>query len=86
MTIYFFNLKKSAAGTHRLLLETYGEAALSERNCREWFQRFKNGEFDIDDKERSVRLKVYEDEELETLLDQNLCQTQEEQYDRQYFE
>jgi len=45
--IYFFNLKKSAAD-HRLLVETYGDAALSERSCREWFQKFKNGEFDIE--------------------------------------
>ena len=33
LLIYFFNLKKSAAETHRLLVETYGEAAQSERNC-----------------------------------------------------
>ena len=45
--IYFFNLKKSAAEAHRLLVETYGEAVLSERSCREWFQKFKKGEFDI---------------------------------------
>ena len=48
---YFFNLKKSAAEAHRLLVEAYGDAALSERSCREWFQ--KNGEFDVEDKERS---------------------------------
>ena len=51
--IYFFNLKKSAVEVHRLLVETYGEATLSERHFREWFQKFKNGEFDIEDKERS---------------------------------
>ena len=39
---------------------------------------FKNGEFDIEDKERSERLKVYEDAELQALLDQDSCQTQEE--------
>jgi len=33
--IYFFNLKKSAAEAHRLLVEAYGDAALSERSCRE---------------------------------------------------
>ena len=48
--IYFFNLKKSAAEAHRLLIETYGEAALSERSCREWFKKFKNGKFDNEDK------------------------------------
>ena len=31
-------------------VETYGEAALSERSCRAWFQKFKNGEFDIEEK------------------------------------
>ena len=84
--IYFFNLKKSAAEAHRLLVETYGEPALSERSCRECFQKFKNGEFDIEDKERSGRPKVYENAELEALLDQESFQTQEKQYDGQYFE
>ena len=51
LLIYFFNLKKSAAKAHRLLVEAYGDAALSERRCREWFQKFKNGEFDVKDKE-----------------------------------
>ena len=64
LSIYFFSLKKSAAETHRLFVETYGVAALNERSCRQWFQKFKNGEFDIEDKERSRRLKVYRDVEL----------------------
>ena len=86
LLIYFFNLKKSAAEAHRLLVETYGEAASSEKSCREWSQKLKNSEFDIEVKERSGRPKVYEDAELEALLEQDLCQTQEEQYDGQYFE
>ena len=77
--IYFFNLKKSAAEAHRLLVETYGEATLR-------FKKLKNGQFDIEDKERSGSPKVYEDTELEALLDQDSSQTQQEQYDRQYFE
>ena len=56
-----------------MLVETYGEAASSERRYREWFQKFKNGEFNIEDKERSGRPKVYEDAEFEALLDQNSC-------------
>ena len=31
LLIYFFNLKKSAAEAHRLLVETYSEVPLSER-------------------------------------------------------
>ena len=75
---YFLNLKKCAAEANRFLVETYGAAALTERSCRVWFQKFKNGEFDIEDKERSGRPNVYKDLELEALLDQGSCQTQEE--------
>jgi len=60
LLIYFFNLKKSAAEAHRLLVEAY-----NERTCREWFQKFKNGDFDVEDKDRSGRPKIYEDAELE---------------------
>ena len=28
---------------------TYGEAALNERTCRDWFQRFKLDDFDVED-------------------------------------
>ena len=31
-----------------MLSSTYGEATLSERTCRKWFQPFKNGDFDVD--------------------------------------
>ena len=35
LLIYFFNLKKSAAEAHTLLVEACGDATLSERSCRE---------------------------------------------------
>jgi len=60
LLIYFFNLKKSTAEAHRLLVEAYiayDDAALSE-SCHEWFQKFKNGEFDIKDKKRNGRPSV----------------------------
>ncbi|EGI63187.1 Mariner Mos1 transposase [Acromyrmex echinatior] len=78
LLIYFFNLKKSTAEAHRLLVEAYGEAALSERSYREWFQKFKKGEFDIEDKERSGRSKMYEDAKLEALLNEDSCPMQKE--------
>ena len=78
LLIYFFNLKKSATVVHRLLVEAYGDAALSEKSWHEWFQKFKNGEFDVEDKDCSGRPKVYEDAELEALLDKDSCQMQKE--------
>jgi len=47
-------MKKSAAEAHRMLSNTYGEAAISERTCREWFQRFKNGDFDVEDRHSGI--------------------------------
>lgn len=45
---------------------------------RYWFRRFKSGDFDINDKVREGRPVKFEDAELEALLDQDSCQTQEE--------
>ncbi|GFW24604.1 mariner Mos1 transposase [Trichonephila clavipes] len=71
-------MKKSVAEAHRMLSNTYGEAAISERMCQEWFQRFKNCDFDVEDHHGGGREKVFEDAELEALLDQDSCQTQQE--------
>ncbi|MDD9338998.1 MAG: hypothetical protein PV362_04935 [Providencia heimbachae] len=43
-----------------------------------WFWRFKSGDFDISDKAREDRPVQFEDAELEALLNQESCQTQEE--------
>jgi len=51
-----------------MLSNTYGEAAISERTCREWFQRFKNGDFHVEDRHSGGREKVFEDAEFEALL------------------
>ncbi|GBP89126.1 Mariner Mos1 transposase [Eumeta japonica] len=40
--------------------------------------KFKNGDFDVEDKDRSGRPKIYENAELEELLEENLSQTQKE--------
>ena len=53
-----------------MLSNIYGEAAISERTCREWFQRLKNGDFDVEDRHNGGR-EVFEDAELEVLLEQN---------------
>lgn len=78
LLLYFYKIKKNAAESHRLLVNAYGDHALSEASCRKWFQRFQSGDFDVTDKERSGRPKKFEDEELETLLQDDPCQTLEQ--------
>ena len=43
-----------------------------------WFRRFKNNGFDVDDKERSGEPKKFKDDELEALLLKDSCQAQAE--------
>ena len=59
--IFCFHLKKTAAEAHRMLSSTYDEAALSERTCREWFQHFKRGDFDVEDRHGDGEENIFVD-------------------------
>ena len=76
--LHYFNMKKTAAESHRTFVEVYGEHALADRTCQKWFARFKSGDFGLDDEERPGQSKKFEDEELVALLDEDCCQTQKE--------
>ena len=45
------HIKKTAAESHRILVEVYGEHALAERMCQKWFARFRSGDFGLEDEE-----------------------------------
>ena len=66
--LFCFNLKKSAAESHRMLVEAYGDSALSETTCRDWFRRFKDGHFDLSDKKRENRPKKVEDHDQQGVV------------------
>ena len=63
-----FHLKKTVAVAHRMLSSAYFEAAFSEKTCREWFQRFKSGDFDVEDRYGGGKEKIFKDFKLEALL------------------
>ncbi|KAG5315258.1 MOS1T transposase, partial [Pseudoatta argentina] len=73
--LHYFIQKKSAAEAHKILVQTYGDNALSDTTCRDWFRRFKNNDFELEDKERSGAPKKFQDKELEQLLDEDPSQT-----------
>ena len=73
--LFCFNLKKSAAESHRMLVEVYGDNALSETMCRDWFRQF-NDNFDLSDKKRKNRPRKIEECQLQTLLNENDTQSQ----------
>ena len=76
--LHYFNMKKTAAESHRILVEVYGEHALAERTCQKWFAQFKSGDFGLKDEERPGQPNNFEDEELEALLHEDFRRTREE--------
>ncbi len=69
--IFCFHLKKSAAESHRMLVEAYGDHALSEATCKRWFRWFRDNDFDVRNEERGRPPKKFEDAELQTILDED---------------
>ena len=61
-----------------MLVDAYGEHTLSKSTCHEWFQRFKNNDFEVNYKERPGQPKKFKDTELQALLDEDPCQTQKQ--------
>ena len=50
---FCFRLNKTAAETHRMLKEAFGEQALSQARTFEWFKRFKDGWESVEDHKHS---------------------------------
>jgi len=61
-----------------MLVEVYVDTVPTDKSCREWFWRFKDGDFSVEDKPCSGQPKKFEDKELEALLEEDQSQTQEE--------
>jgi hypothetical protein len=55
---------KTAAETHNMLREAYGDDALNQTTTYEWFKSFKNGRTSTDDDERSDRSSTSRSEPL----------------------
>lgn len=73
--LHYFLAKKSSAETHRLLVDVYGVHAPVITTCQNWFLRFRNGDFSIDDKKHERAYTTFEDGKLEECLETDPCQT-----------
>ena len=61
--MHYFIQNKSVAGAHRILVQTYGDNALSDTTCKDWVRCFKNNDFKLKDKECSGAPKKFEDKQ-----------------------
>ena len=76
--LFMFNWKKSAVEAHEMIAEVYGQDIITVRACQKWFKRFKEGDLDLDNKDRGKPPKRFKDEELQALLDEDDTQTQQQ--------
>jgi len=58
----FFH-QKSATYIHKIICETHDKNVIAIRMSANWFKRFKNCDFDIDDK--NIRFAAVEEDELQ---------------------
>ncbi|KAF3422114.1 hypothetical protein E2986_11272 [Frieseomelitta varia] len=53
---------KNATEACRNLVKVFGEGTVSDRTCVRWFEKFEAGDFDINDKPRSGRPSLIDDD------------------------
>lgn len=75
--IYFFDRNKTATEAKEILCQTYGEGVISQTTCDKWYQRFRNGDFDVSDRRRTGRPRGLNDNDLRKMIDQNPTITSE---------
>lgn len=66
----------TAAESRHIIWGMYPAHVPNEKTCRKWFARFKSGDINIRDKKRCGRVKKFDDSYLETLIEENPCQSQ----------
>lgn len=70
---YCFTSEKgeNATQAHIKLCAVYGKDCLTERQCQNWFAKFRSGNFNVKDAPRSVRPVVVEDDKIKALIEAN---------------
>ena len=63
--------EKKATEATAATCSVYGEDALSVRVCQQWFVKFRNNNFDLEDEQRSGKPRQLTSDDLQALLDEN---------------
>ena len=60
------------------LYDVYGEKSLTERQCRNWFARFRSRDFNLKDAPRSGRPTEVDDDKIKAMIENNRRSTIQE--------
>ena len=69
--LYYFRKGKGAVHTRKKLYDVYSEKSLTERQCQNWFARYRSGDFDLKDAPRSGRPTEVDDEKIKVKIENN---------------
>ena len=69
--LFFLNKGKNASETVREIECVYGQGIISDSQCRRWFVKFRNGNTDLNDEQRSGRPEELEIDVLKTTIESN---------------
>ena len=65
--LFYFCKGKNAAQAAKKLRDVYGEEALKDRQCWNWFDKFRSGEFLLKDEQRSSRPNEVDDDQTKAI-------------------
>ena len=67
--IFYFRKGKNASQAHKKLCAVYGDEALKEGQCQNWFDKFRSGDFSLKNEKHSGRLVEVDDDLIKAIID-----------------
>jgi len=69
LMLFYFRKGKNTAQTAKKICIVFGNNAVAESLVRKWFTHFRNSNFDLENRERSGRPAVIDDDQILTLIE-----------------
>ena len=76
--LYYFKKGKNATEMQKKTCAVYGEGAVTDGTCQNWFAKFCARDFSLDDAPQSGRQVEVDSDQIETLIENNQCYTMQE--------
>ena len=76
--LFYFRKGKNASQAHKKLGAVYGDEALKERQCQNWFDKFRSDDFSLKDEKRTGRPVEVDDDLIKAIIDSHRHSTTRE--------
>ena len=67
--LFYFRKGKSAAQVAKKLRDVYGDEAFKDIQCRNWFDKFRSGDFSLKDEQHSGRPNEVDDDQIKAIFE-----------------